>query len=802
MLISLNWIRDFVELPPDLDPMEVMTRITIRTAEVEEVKRLWSHFSQVVTAKVVALKSHPDADKLKLVRVNHGLGEMEVVCGAPNVQIGQVVALAKAGTELPAGRLEANIIRGVRSEGMLCAEDELGISANHDGILVFPEETRIGQTLDKLFGPADIVLEIDNKSLTHRPDLWGHVGFAREFAACYDRPMRFETDAGQLRCENPGDPLRIENRCPELCPRYSALVLDGVEVKPSPVWMQQRLRSVGLRPINNLVDVTNYVMMELGQPLHAFDRRQIQGDVIVVRRADPEEAFVSLDGQTHSLVPDDVVISDAERAVALGGVMGGENSEVVADTRCIVIESANFHPAHIRRTANRLFLRTDSAQRFEKSQDPAATLPAIVRAVELIRETCPAARVVSDFLDDWPAPPKPTDILVEFDFIHSRLGEVLPEERIIDILRSLQFGVKRLGDTALQIRVPSWRATKDVSMPADIVEEIGRIYGYDNITPVAPLVFSDPPERNEQRLFEWKCRDILCGSLGFDEVSNYSFISGEVLQRCGFDPDAALRMRNPISKEADRLRTTLIPHLVQNAVLNRKNLESFRLFEIGRATLKEDRSQPDLAHENRRICGGVLEDDERSFFQAKGAIIRLLDALRIGDVRLLVPETPPGWAHPGRALRIETDGLVLGHIAELHPRIADGVELRGRLALFDLDMDALFDAPRRTVSFKPLRRFPVVPIEITVVVESRRPVGEIEAVIRRACGGHLVRLDYLYAYEGTPLAAHEKAVTYHVVFGADDRTLGSDEVAGLHSGLVAALAGAGMPLRGAQRGEE
>jgi phenylalanyl-tRNA synthetase beta chain len=800
VLISLNWIRDFVDLPADLDPMEVMNRITMRTAEVDGVERLWKHLPQVVTARVVELKPHPDANKLKLARVNDGLGEMEVVCGAPNIAVGQIVALAKAGADLPAGKLQANTIRGVRSEGMICAEDELGLSDNHEGVLVFPEGTKIGQTLDKLYGQPDIVLEIDNKSLTHRPDLWGHVGFAREFAACYDRPFKWEIDPSIIKCKEPSDPLQVENQARDLCPRYSALVVDNVFVAPSPQWMQQRLRAVGLRPINNLVDVTNFVMLQLGQPMHAFDRRQISGDRIIIRRAQHGEIFTTLDEQKHELISDDIVISDATRAVALGGVMGGLNSEVVSDTTCIVLESANFHASNIRRTATRLDLRTESAQRFEKSQDPSNTFPSIIRAVELIKLTCPDARVASAFLDDWQSPPQPIDIIIDFGFIHARLGEVLEEERIIGILRSLQFGVKRIGETSLEIRVPSYRATKDISIRADIVEEIGRIFGYDNITPVAPLVPSDPPEQNSQRQFEWLTRDIFCSRLGFDEVSNYSFVSSEMLSLCGFDPQAALKLRNPISKDLDSMRTTLVPHIVQNVATNQKHLERFRLFEIGRASIKVDVNSPELASENRRLCGAIGDEDEKAFFAAKGAVADFIGLVHLVDTESAVPQSPPAWAHPGRVLEYSCEGVILGTVAELHPRIADQLELRRRVAIFDFDFDALFDSKRRKVAFKPLRRFPVNPIEITVVVPKRRSVGDIEAVIRKAGGNLLISQDYLYTYEGKPLSDEEKAVTYHVVFGADDRTLGGEEVAALHEGLVEALNQAGMPLRGAERG--
>ena len=796
MKISLNWIKDFVSLQ-EPDPAEVLRRVTMSTAEVEAVERVGAHFPHVVTACIVAIKPHPNADKLKLVCVNDGLGEMEVVCGAPNLAEGRIVALAKAGCELPIGRLKAAIIRGIRSEGMICAEDELGLSDSHEGILEFPADTPIGLPLDKIFGPPDIVLEIDNKSLTHRPDLWGHIGFAREFAAIYRKPLKRHLDEKLLDDvpEDP-DPLLVDNRAPDLCPRYSALVVRNVAVRPSPEWMQQRLRAVGIRPINNLVDVTNYVMAEFGQPMHAFDRRHIQGDVIVIRRADDGERFMTLDEHEHLLTPDDIMIADKNRAVALGGVMGGVNSEIVDDTTCIVLESANFHPVHIRRTANRLQLRTDSAQRFEKGQDPANTRPSIVRSVELIRLTCPEAVIGSGFLDSWPNPPEPVRITIDFDLIHRRLGERLPEETIINILRRLQFKAKRVGIDRLSVAVPTYRATGDVGIPADIVEEIGRIYGYDNITPIPPKALSDPPEANRIRRLEWELRDNLCARFGFDEVSNYSFTSESEMRRYGLDPEPCLRLKNPLSSDADRLRTSLIPNIVANVAANQRTYASFRLFELGRVTLKKNRRDPELARENFRLAGAVYGEGDTPFYPAKSVVWDLLSRMRTADLHYEIAGDPPPWANPGRCVVLSSGRTPIGFVAELHPEVADNCEIHDRVGLFDLDIDIFLSLPRSKVTFKPIRRFPVNPIEITVVVDKRRPVAEIEAVIRKAAGKLLVESRFLYSYKGEKLPADKKAVTYHVVFGAEDRTLGREEVTSLHKKLVNRLRKAGMPLRG------
>lgn len=794
MKISLNWIKDYVELDENLDPLQVLERVTMSTAEVEEIETVGSHFKDVVVAKVLATKPHPDADKLKLVTVFDGKDEMEVVCGAPNVAEGQIVALAKVGTTLPGGTLKPTKIRGVMSEGMICADDELGLSDDHSGIIIFDDNLEVGTTLDKIYGEEDIVLEVDNKSLTHRPDLWGHIGFAREFAAIYHKPLKLDI---KTEAEKPAecDILTIENKISDLCPRYSALVVKNVKVCDSPDWLKRRLETVGVRSINNLVDVTNYVMMEYGQPMHAFDRRYIEGDKIVIRCAENKEKFTTLDEAEHQLITDDIMIADAVKAVALGGVMGGLNSEIVEDTTTVVLESANFHPATIRCTANRLGLRTDAAQRFEKSQDPANTVPAMLRAVKLIKLTCPDAEIASDILDSWPNPPEKVTIEISIDYINTRLGNDLSQEMIVGILTSLDFDVKEDGRN-LTVGVPSYRATKDVGIKADIVEEIGRIYGYDNINPYSPTILSDPPDANELRLLEWYSRDVFCKRLGFDEVSNYSFISAQMLESCGYDAEVALRVKNPVNKDDNLMRTTLMPHICANVATNQKNMESFRLFELGRTTISKNRKGPDLAAENRRLSGAVYGEGDNSFYQVKGAVEEFLTLAGLPNIQFKLMNKPPAWAHGGRCAEVFSIKKSLGVVAELHPAVAEKFEIKQRTGVFDLDFDAVFNTRPMNMKFKPLRKYPVNSIEITVVVDKRVRIEEIEEVIRKSSGKMLVTSEFLYLYEGENVAADKKAVTYHVDFGANDRTLSGEEVAGLHEKLLDSLDKAGMPIRG------
>jgi len=795
MKLSLEWINEFVNID-GINPADLMNRLTMSTAEVEGLETVGEHFRQVLAVRVIEVKQHPNADKLKIVKVADGVSEYEVVCGAPNVAVGQMVALARTGTVLPSGELKPAVIRGVKSEGMLCAEDELGISDDHSGLLLLPEGTAAGTTLDAIYGAPDALIEIDNKSITNRPDLWGHYGFAREVAAIYGRSLKFAPGENVILEGEAVESLQIENRAPELCMRYSALVIDNVSVRPSPEWMQRRLRRVGLRPINNLVDVTNYIMLELGQPMHAFDRRMIEGGRIIIRRAESGEKFVTLDGVEHELSPENLLIADAVKGVALAGVMGGLHSSIAEDTGKIVLESATFHAANVRRTANAFALRTDSAQRFEKSQDPCNTVPALYRAFELIRLTCPQARTVSPVMDSWPVKAPEIKIEKSLSRIRRRLGADIPDERILGILASLKFGIEKLDDDRFVVSVPSWRATKDISMGADIVEEVGRIYGYDNIAPQAPLVACVTPPSNPQRIFERRLKNVLCTGLGFDEVMNYSMSGEQLFSRCGFDSENALRLRNHLSVEEDRMRTSLIPQIIMNVADNQRFRSDFRIFENGRSYHKVNRSDAGLAAERNWVTGAVSSEKRDGLFLGVRSLLdSLLDRLGIeADWRVWAGCS--SWAHPGRAAQIGAENRVIGNIAELHPKIAGEMDVRHACVIFELDADVLFELHNPDAKFTPLRRFPVNSLELTVVAASRRNQTDIVNIIRKSGGDLLLNVAYMYQYEGDPIPSGSKAVTYNIVFGADDHTLSSEEIEHAREGVIAALAAEGLPVRG------
>ncbi|MFT5128939.1 MAG: phenylalanyl-tRNA synthetase beta chain, partial [Rhodothermales bacterium] len=537
MHISFNWMRDFAPIELGESPTRLGEIISLAIAEVEGVSSHGDALGQVTVAEVLETEPHPNADSLKIATLNDGTRIRRIVCGAPNCKAGIKTPFADIGAQLPDTDKDGNPtvftitpreIRGVESDGMLCSGRELQLSEDHDGIWIFPEDAPVGtkmSELDDFRAAKDVLLEVDNKSLTHRPDLWGHYGFAREMAVVQNVPLA--PYPGQEPDSDTDCEFRIDNRIPDQCRRYAGLHIDGITVAPSPPWLTQRLKAVGMNSINNIVDITNYVLLELGQPMHAFDVTTLRGRQITVRHASEGETFLALDEKEYELGPTDIVIDDDGRPVALGGVMGGLETGVTSSTTNIFLESANFAATPIRLTANRLDLRSDSSSRFEKSLDPEHVPMALRRAWQLIRQLCPGATCSGGIVDDFATPYAPIAIATSHNFLRQRLGAPVEDDFIDRVLSGLGFGLS--GD--LDISVPSWRGTKDVAIPEDIVEEVGRHFGYDNIVPHAPSFELQVPAANASRSLERQLKAILTEGHGFHEILCYPMIGPKLLEK-------------------------------------------------------------------------------------------------------------------------------------------------------------------------------------------------------------------------------------------------------------------------------
>ena len=798
MWISLKIIGKMVDLS-GLTPEAIADRLTMSTAEIEGIEYLNSFFSTIYTAKLESVEKHPDADKLTLCKVNTGKETLQVVCGAPNHRTGDIVALATIGTKFSDEfEIKKSKIRGAESNGMLCSLRELGLSEDHSGILILPADTKTGVPLSELYSDwMDVRLNIDNKSITHRPDLWGHYGFAREIAALFGRELRNPVDTSLLQTLKNEDRLKVSIKNPEGASRYSGLVIKNIKVGESPDWLKSAVSAIGMRPINNIVDITNYVMAELGEPMHAFDRKKLKGDEIIVRFAAKGEKLTTLDGRSHELTPEDVVITDAGGPIAIAGVMGGGNSEVEDSTTEIVLEAATFNPVNIRKTAQRFDSRTEAAMRFEKSLSPEITVDALLRCYDLIREIIPGAEATSGIVDDYPVKLENIIISMTTGYIRSRIGQDVDDAEILRTLTSLKYEVKAdRGD--LTITVPHFRSTKDISMQDDIVEEVGRVIGYSNIEAKPPMVPCVPPVKNSLRSFEREIKNILANTFSMTEVSGYSFIGAEVLNTLKVNEDKELRLKNPLSLEIDRLRRSIVPNIIQFIKYNQRFHESFDIFELGRVYLKDDRKSADLVSENFRAAGTVFirKPSAPLFYEAKAIAAGLLEKLRVKNFTL-VPETKdlPPYAHPGRSMKILVEGKEAGLIFEIHPETAAAFELNGKAAIFDIDLDALFEAEKNQVKFKELQKFPEVPFEISVLADAFTYSADIQKIILGSDRKHVKEAAVISAYQGAPIPEGKKSVSLRVVFASKDKTLEPAEIEALQKKVVNDINKNGFTLR-------
>jgi phenylalanyl-tRNA synthetase beta chain len=697
-----------------------------------------------------------------------------VVCGAPNCRAGITTVYVPPGAKLGALEIEKIAISGVESDGMLVSGAELGLNRDHNGIL---------EIVDGVFDlKPDHIIEIDNKSLTHRPDLWGHFGMAREVAALTGGSLRDPVDLNRIPR---GDArVRVEIQNYDLCPRYSALVFENVTVQPSPLWLQARLEAIGLNPILNIVDVTNYVMAELAQPMHAFDADKLQGGVIYARPATQGERILALNEEAYDLTAANLVIADADGPIAIAGVIGGAESAISAATKRIVLESANFQAASIRKTSSALKLRTDASMRFEKSQDPVNTVRALARAVELLEIVSPGIRLAGGLADAYREKPAPAPILLPLEWLNRKLGRAVAKQEVRRILEALEFGVDEVQPDVFSVSVPTWRATKDISMKDDLVEEVGRMIGYDSITPRPPLLAATVPPMNEERAFHHGVRDLMVDN-GFTEVYNYSFVSDEAAARFGFAPDDHVRVKNPIAADQNLLRASLLPNIWKNIVENSKHFDSFRLFEIGQEIHKRASGLADEAPHLAAAMYSKSDDGVANLFELKRVAECLLPGVSAQ------PAQARAYEHPARTANLAADGTVIARLFELHPSLVE----TGRAAILDIDLRQLERVTPKDKRYTAIRRYPTSVFDLSVMTPLRTPVGDIQGLLAELAGASLASIEYLRQYTGAPLPEDSKSVSFRLTVGAADRTLSSDEAGAIRQKIIDGMRGRGYELR-------
>ncbi|TAH38617.1 MAG: phenylalanine--tRNA ligase subunit beta [Planctomycetota bacterium] len=783
MRVSLNWVGEFVDLS-GVAPAQVAELLALHTAEVEGVEEFGAAIGDVVVGEVVHCDRHPNADKLSVTRVRFGGGEpVQVVCGAANVRAGLKVAFAPVGSSLPGGgKLARARLRGIESHGMICSARELELGDDHAGILELPADAPPGRKLVDALGLRDMVLTLDNKSLTHRPDLWGHYGMAREIAALLRRPLRPLPVLERWPEDPAGVAIRLGD--PEGCAMYQGLPLDlGGPPRPSPQRLRARLLAVGQRPRNDVVDLTNYVLFELGQPTHAFDQARLRGPEVVVRRARPGEKLTTLDGVERALAPEDLVIADAERVLALAGIMGGADTEVQAGTQRILLESAVFQPARVRRSAQRLALRTEASTRFEKSLDPALAELALRRFAHLLLQARPEARVLAAPAQAGAAAAPRLRLRLDPERVGHLLGLGLQRAEVAEPLRALGFGVEDSGQGPLQVDVPSWRATKDVTTPIDLVEEVGRMAGYQRIAPqplVAPIA---PPPQDPLRRLRRLLADRLSQAHQGYETQGYSFLERAWAARLHLPAEAFVRLHNPVQEGVDLLRRDPLPSLLQQAAGNVREHPAGLLFELAKGYEPQAAAGDPLPAE-RAWLGAVLwrpeplpADGPRSLFGLARALaedlLRSCGLSEVAGAQAVSDHWSAPWGHPARLLLWSAGGQTLGYSGAADPRLLDALGVRRtEVGVLLLDLQALAQAASgRTPSFVSPGKFPAIKVDVALALPENVPYAQVEQALQRAGGRLLEELRLFDVYAGAPLPAGTRSLAFHARLRAADRTL-------------------------------
>lgn len=773
MLVSFEWLCELADVH-DLTPQQAAEVLTMAGWNVESVTVI--DLSRILVGRVLSQRPHPSSrSPLWVHEVDLGDHRRSIVAGAANALPGSLVPVALPGTTVPSGKLVRDlVIAGVPAQGMMCSGAELLLSDDHDGIMLL-DSGRPGQALAELI-PSDAILEVE--VTPNRPDCLSHLGLARELAAALGRSLPRDFMPPYVGSEEPpgNELVQVRIEAFDLCRRYIGAVVSGVRVGPSPSWMQRRLRACGLRPINNVVDVTNYVLLEYGQPLHAFDLEAVGERRIVVRRAHPGEELHCLDGETRRLDPSMLVIADSERPLALAGLIGGEESAVTERTVNVLLESANFDGVNVRATSRALRLRTEASSRFEKGISPELAQAGARRAARLLAEVC-GGRVHRGWADVYPRPQEPVRVRFRPEKVDALLGVHVPLQEMEGILERLGFQVRVEADGVWDVLPPVFRL--DVSMVADIAEEVGRLYGYDKVPATLPgarrTSWRVAEPSLDRRLDE--ARHLLAAA-GFTEAVTPSLVPGQLLTRLGVE-ERCLRVVNPISDEQDTLRTTLIPSLMQAAALNRsRGRPAVSFFEVGRAYLRRPEQPQGQPMEPVRltVLRTGLEGSEAgraAFLALKGALERALDA--VVPVQLTYERSRAPMFHPGRCARILFQGQPLGYLGELHPSAVATFDLEGRAVAAELDLEPLFSSPspRRA---RPLPRFPAVRRDLAVVVGEEVEAATLQAVIEAAAGDLLESARAFDEYHGPQVPPGRKSVAFSLSFRSPERTLTDAEV--------------------------
>ncbi len=779
MRFPLSWLKEYVEF--NTSPEEIAERLTMAGLEVESLEYLGKGIEDIIVAQILEIRPHPNASKLVLCDVIDDTRKYKIVCGAKNMKDGDKVALARAGTKLlpsakfPEGILiESAKIRGEVSEGMLCAENELGIGEEGGGILILPDSARLGSRLIDEIGLNDVVIEVG--ATPNRPDCLSVVGIAREVAAILGTSVKYPEYHVLEEGQDIGDLAAVQVIDSDGCPRYSCRVINNITIVPSPKWLKSRLEASGIRSINNIVDITNFVLFELGQPLHAFDYDLIEERKIIVRSAKDGEFIETLDGIKRALTRGDLVICDTQKPIAIAGVMGGGNTEITENTRNILLESAYFDPVRARRTSRRTNLRSESSYRFERGVDPNGVAKALDRASELIRKLS-GGRVAKGKIDVYPNPIRPKEIKVSTGRVNSVLGAKIGSEKIKQIVEALEIQALGVKDGEISFKIPTFRV--DITREIDLIEEVARHYGYNAIAATPPSTQMKTEGLKREKTLENRVRDILM-SFGFLEAINWSFEDPEFLRL--YNENEPLKILNPLTKEGSSMRTNLTASILRNVIFNLNHqVQDIRIFEIGKAYIPRENGLP---KETRKIAGAItgrrqpeLWDKEGfDFFDLKGILESVFEVFSLSE-KVRFQEAPQvRFLHPGKCAMTLIAGKDVGFLGELHPELQERLGISKRVYLFEIDLEKL-TASQKGVErkFISLPKFPSVKRDIALVVNENVPVGEILNEITKVESSIIEDVRVFDVFKGEPVAQGKKSVAVSIILRASDKTLTDEE---------------------------
>lgn len=793
MLISMNWISEFTDLS-GINLKDLIGRFTLSTAEVEDIFEYGKNIKDVVVGKIIEINDHPNSKKLHLLKVDIGTEVVGCVCGAPNVFVGAIVPFAKLGGQVGDLEIKEAKIAGEISHGMCCSEKELGISDDNSGLMMLDDTYPLGTDIKSFMQIEDTVFEVDNKSLTNRPDLWGHYGIAREIAVLTKRPLKpLEVVNTSVYKNLPQIDVKVENV--EKCYRYSCITIGNITEKKSPINMKIRLTYCGMRPINLLADLTNYLMMELGQPMHAFDNAKVSK--IRVKTYPETVDFLTLDGVERKVDTDTLLICDDKEPAAIAGIMGGELSEITDNTDSVLLESANFDGVSVRKSATRLGLRTDASARYEKIIDPELTVPAIERFTKLLQDVDPGATVTSSLTDEYVKHYE--TITIEFDkaYVDKYTGIDISSDQIEETLSALGFAVTRNGD-AFSLIVPSWRATKDVTIKADIIEEITRIYGYDNFDIRSTKSFLTPVRHDVTRDNEYRMKQLLSERYAMSEVHSYIWYESKTNKEIGIITDPNIRVINSVTAENDTIRSTMIPSLLGFVAKNADTYPEMGMYEIGRVAdgLKED----GLCNERKRLAIAIASkklSDKEIYFKCKEIVEQLIAAIKNVTPSFAIKEelAKYNYVHPVNSASILVKGEEIGFFSVINPKIKNKIDKKLNVAFAEIDIENLEKVAAEGLRYSEVSKYPGVTIDLSLLTDKALRYENIVAYAQEYKSEYIQSYRLVDIFEDEKLLPGKKSVTVRFEFGSKERTLEGQEIQTMVDELLGILGTKGIEIR-------